>query len=205
MKTLLLGTPLVVALLCSSPVGLRAQDRPEVEIILHEGTSVEEQARRQLRRLLDRYDLSPWIFTRDVLIQTGVRPHSHPILTLNTRYLEDDMRQLSVFVHEQAHWYMYQAEDEPREQAFEELRRLYPEVPVGGSEGARSEFSTYLHLTVCWLEWEAMVHLVGEETARKNYDEITHYRWIYRRVLDDGEAIGAIMKRHGLVIPTKNG
>jgi len=45
-----------------------------------------------------------------------------------------------------------------------------------------------------------MIRLVGEEQARQLLSEKTHYTWIYERVLEDGEAIGEILKRHGLVI-----
>ncbi len=46
-----------------------------------------------------------------------------------------------------------------------ELKQRYPEVSVGEGRGARSEFSTYLHLAVCWLERDAMIRLVGQEQA----------------------------------------
>ena len=45
-----------------------------------------------------------------------------------------------------------------------------------------------------------MIRQVGEERARKILSEKTHYTWIYERVLEDGEAIGEILKRHHLII-----
>jgi hypothetical protein len=175
----------------------RAQERPVVEITLHGRTQPEERARVQLHRILHRYDLTPWIYTSHVQIQEGVRAHSHPILTDNPNFLDDDTRQLSIFVHEQFHWYLV-GEGEATEHAIEDLRRLYPEVPVGGDQGGRSEYSTYLHLLVGWLEWRAMVQLVGDEAARENYAGYRNYRWIYRTVLDDEAAIGEVMNRQGL-------
>ena len=65
-----------------------------------------EKAREQLKRILSKYDLDPWIFTQRVQIVAGVDPHSHPILTLNTDFLDNDELQLSVFLHEQAHWFV---------------------------------------------------------------------------------------------------
>lgn len=32
-------------------------------------------------------------------------PYSHPVLTLHTRHLKDDLALLSTFVHEEYHWY----------------------------------------------------------------------------------------------------
>src|SRR5262245_53037606 len=77
-----------------------------IDIRLQSGTPIEERGRDQLRRLLRAYDLHKWLFTRDVLIQSGVIPHSHPVLTLNTRYVDDDTAQLATFVHEQLHWFL---------------------------------------------------------------------------------------------------
>ena len=181
------------------PLACRAQEATAIDIALHDGTTLEEEGREQLQRILADYDLDPWIFTRQVVIQTGVIPHSHPVLTVNTRYLDDDVRQLSTFVHEQVHWF---ASDESTatERVIEELRQRYPEVPVGEGRGARSEYSTYLHLAVCWLELDAMIHLVGEEKARQLLSKKTYYTWIYEQVLENSETIGEILKRHDLMI-----
>jgi hypothetical protein len=46
-------------------------------------------------------------------------------------------------VHEQLHWYL--AEHPQQTQAAEdELRKIYPKVPVGGGEGGKDQESTYL-------------------------------------------------------------
>ena len=192
-------TTLVLLGLFAYPQSIQAQDTTSIDIALHSGTALEEKGRQQLRRLLNDYDLDPWIFTRKVVIQSRVIPHSHPVLTLNTRYVDDDVRQLSTFLHEQIHWFA-DTDTIATERVIREFRQRYPEVPVGGGRGARSEFSTYLHLAVCWLELDAMIRQVGEERARKILSEKTHYTWIYERVLEDGEAIGEILKRHHLII-----
>jgi hypothetical protein len=70
-----------------------------------------------------------WIFTHDIRIETRVIPHSHPILTLNTRSLDDDDRLLSTFVHEQLHWGV----QKPDEGLITQLAHRYPILPVGNS------------------------------------------------------------------------
>ena len=82
----------------------QANPTEPLRIRLHSGTPLEERGRDQLHRLLHTYDMQKWLFTHDVLVQSGVIPHSHPVLTLNTRYLDDDTAQLATFVHEQLHW-----------------------------------------------------------------------------------------------------
>ncbi len=192
-------TALVLLSLLAYPPTTWAQDTTRIDIDLHSGTALEEKGREQLQRIVADHDLDPWIFTQKVVIQSRVIPHSHPVLTLNTRYVGDDVHQLSTFLHEQIHWFA-DADTIATQRVIGEFRQRYPEVPVRGGQGARSEFSTYLHLAVCWLELDAMIRLVGQEQARQLLSEKTHYMWIYERVLEDGEAIGEILKRHNLII-----
>ena len=90
---------LVVALV----VNHTASGQATIEIRLRQGTTGEAQTRDQLRRLLATYDLSPWLYTRSVVIDERAIPFSHPFLTLHTRHLKDDDLLLSTFVHEQFH------------------------------------------------------------------------------------------------------
>jgi hypothetical protein len=41
-----------------------------------------------------------------MVIKERAIPHSHPVLTLNTRNLDSDDQLLSAFLHEQLHWYL---------------------------------------------------------------------------------------------------
>jgi hypothetical protein len=176
-----------------------------LEIRLHRGTPLDERGRDQLRRLLRTYDLRKWLFTRDVLIQSGVIPHSHPVLTLNTRYVDDDIAQLATFVHEQLHWFLTDHVERAKTgAALTELRALYPTVPTALPEGARGERSTYLHLIVCYLELQALTELLGEPHARQQLERWTHYTWVYRTVLADTERIGGLLRRQGLVVPERS-
>ena len=130
------------------------------------------------------HDLHKWLFTRDVLLQSGVIPHSHPVLTLNTRYVDDDTAQLATIVHEQLHWFLTDHVERAKTNAtLTELRALYPTVPTALPEGAMGERSTYLHLIVCHLELQALTALLGEQSARQQLQRWTHYTWVYRTVL----------------------
>ncbi|NBB75282.1 MAG: hypothetical protein GVY35_16675 [Bacteroidetes bacterium] len=161
----------------------------------------EAQAREQLQRLLSEYDLDPWIVTTRIRIAAGEIPHSHPILTLNTKYLDDDLRQLATFLHEQMHWYeSADAREAAVDRAIEDLRQRYPNPPDHEAIGTRSAYSTYLHLMVNGLTFDALRHLLGEAEARTLTNENPIYRWVNQRVLDDTEAIRAILDAHGLII-----
>ena len=118
---------------------------PDMEMTLAHGPGTEAQTRDQLQRLLKTYDLSGWTGTRNVLIDQDAIPHSHPILTLHTRHLKDDLALLSTFVHEEYHWYET-AHPQETAAAIAELKTAYPHVPVDGQDGASDEQSSYLHI-----------------------------------------------------------
>ncbi len=171
-----------------------------LQITLANNSPAEQQVQTQLERLLREYDVSPWIFTREVRIDQGARiPFSHPVLTLDTQSAPD-IELLSAFLHEQLHWFE-EAYPEPRERAIAELKTLYPDAPGGPPEGARDLYSTYLHLLVCFWEYEGMKQLVGAERATTMLAARTYYRWVYRTVLQDAEKIGAVLARQGLSLP----
>lgn len=174
-------------------------------ITAHSGLDAENEGVSQLRRLLEQFDLDRWINTNDIVIQSRAVPHSHPVLTLNTRYLSggeqapNDHAQLSVFVHEQGHWY-FTARRAATMAAIEELGRLYPETPSSQQGGASERQSTLLHLMVCMLEYDAMVELIGRDGARALLGASEIYPWVHARVLnaEDSARIRAVMAAHGL-------
>jgi hypothetical protein len=184
-----------IILLCSYLGGAT----PQIDISLAHGSAAEMKTRDQLQRLLKTYDLSDWVWTRIIIIEERAIPHSHPVLTLNTRH-DDDALLLSTFVHEEYHWY---ETAHPRETAaaIAELKTKFPGLPVGGQDGAADEESSYLHVIVCYAEWQKMKALVGAERARQTMEfwARDHYRAIYRLVLDNEAAVGDIVKRHSLI------
>lgn len=156
----------------------------------------------QLERLIRAHDLSQWTFTREIVIDEKSIPHSHPVLTLHTRHLNQDDELLSTYLHEQLHWFLasYPAETKAAEQ---DLMKLYITVPVGYPEGANDNESTYLHLLDCRLEQQADLAVLGEHRTAEvmQFWAADHYRWIYRTVLYDGPKIDEILERHGLAAP----
>jgi hypothetical protein len=183
----------------SSTLGARPR---EVRIAMHSGTELEQRGKEQLERILSAYHLEKWLFTDEVVIQSRVLLHSHPVLTLNTRYLDDDVTQLATFVQEQLHWFLTDAVSEQSvHAAIAELETTYASVPSKPPEGARGSESTYLHLIVCHLELQALIELLGETRAREYLAGVDHYTWVYKTVLEDTEAIHTILTRHGIEVP----
>lgn len=181
-------------------VPLTAMAQSSIQISLNSNTPLEQEGKKQLERILDTYTLDKWIFTDRVRIESYATPHSHPVLTLNTRYTDNnDEGQLATFLHEQIHWFADE-DSLTTEKVINRFRTMYPSVPVGDGQGARDEYSTYLHLLVCWLEFDGLRELIGEEQARAILAEKSYYRWIYDKVLKETDRIGDVVKEFGMVI-----
>jgi hypothetical protein len=191
---------LIPFLLLGQSVAAQTANKP-LEITLKHNDQREQQTKQQLQRLISAYDVSDWIITQKIIIESGfnVIPHSHPVLTLSTRHLKDDELLLSTFVHEQLHWFLGQNPKET-EEAYQELRSLFPKVPVGFPEGARNEESTYKHIIVCYLEYQAVKSLFGELKAKQvmGFWATDHYTWIYETVLEREREIGSLVRKHKL-------
>ena len=165
-------------------VDLCGQSRLDIE--LKNNSRGEQQTRDQLQRLMREYDLTPFIFTRSILIDEKAIPHSHPVLTLHTRHLKQDEQLLSTFIHEQAHWWTSSQDNfAAMNSALTALRSMFPKVPAGPPEGAANENSTYLHLVVVYLEYRGIQEVLGGRKARQvmEFWSNDHYTWIYKTVL----------------------
>lgn len=170
-------------------------------IITKTGIEREEKTKNQLLRLLKTYDLSKWTFTRKIAIEHRSIPHSHPELTVNTYFLDDDVKILSIYLHEQIHWHLYNNLISTN-LAIKKLKQIYRNAPIRLPEGSGTERSTYLHLIVNYLEYKAMQDLVGREKAKETIEAFSnkYYRWIYRTVLSDESEIAKIVEMYDLDI-----
>jgi len=172
---------------------------PAVKITLQHGSERETRTRSQLERVLADYDLTKYTFTKSVVIDEQAINHAFPVLTLNTRFANSEDELLSSFVHEQLHWHL--RDHGPAMQLIvADLRRMYPRVPVGGSEGAETEYSTYGHLIDCYLEIQADRRFIGAERTAAVVANKGHYTWIYRTVLADEAKIARLVTRERLDI-----
>lgn len=161
--------------------------------------SRERAAVAELQEVVRRYDVDRWTYTRHIFIDRDAIPHSHPVLTLDTGKPGDPQVQLASFLHEQFHWYL-ESRPQNTDEAIAAFRKLFHDPPDGKGMAARNDESTYLHLIVCDLEFQAMTRLVGESRARELLAGWRHYTWIYRQVLDNPE-IRRVNARYGLLLP----
>jgi hypothetical protein len=186
------------ALICfDRPADAQVPGPRAIEIRLASDTDLERQARSQLERILARWDLSKWYFTRAVQIESGATPHSHPVLTLNTNGLANDSIKSVSFIHEQLHWFLSR-HHAATDSAIADLRLRYPDAPT---EDAGDRESTYLHLLVGMLEFNATQELFGQAWARERLSKVPFYKWVYQEILERPEPIRQILRKHGLDSP----
>src|SRR5437870_126082 len=153
-----------------------------------------ERVRDMLLRLRNDFELRPFEYCRNVRIAPTEIPFSHPEITLNT-WIDDELALLAGYLHEQMHWYVtWYSHVRPDQwcDIFVSLRHRYPQVPTGGAEGARDAFSAYLHLVVNWLEVETTSRFIDRERVIAHVRALPYYRWIYRTVTDDWQALAAL-------------
>ena len=177
-------------------------DRVRITVDLSHARREGERVHALLLALRRRHDLSRYEYTKVVRIVPGSDTYSSPILTLGNRFAGSEDLLLSTYLHEQMHWYLWYL-DTPRHDpvaAFlDELVRRYPTAPTELPDGARGYEATYVHLVVNWLEIAATAEYIGRQRAFGLAEVQRSYRWIYRTVLRDWDALGELYERHGLV------
>jgi hypothetical protein len=188
-----LAAALIGTLLTTAVVGAG----PTVKIELRHGTPREARTKSMLERVLADFDLKRYLFTRNVVIEEQAINHAFPVLTLNVRFADSEDELLSSFIHEELHWHLRDRAN-GMQRALAELRTWYPRVPVGGAEGAETEYSTYGHIVDCYLEVQADRQLIGLDRTAAVIKNKGHYTWIYKTVLQDEARITALVRRNGL-------
>jgi hypothetical protein len=173
------------------------------QIELASGSDSEQRLQRRLSKLLARYGprLGRWQFTDRVVLDDKSISHSHPVLTIGarTKGARTDAGLLAVYLHEQIHWFLNEHPVRLR-RALRDLRARYPQVRVGAKDGgATDEESTYLHLLVCTLEYDALRGMIGKASSTRLLSSKPYYEWIYKTVVRDFEEIRHLCIFHQLV------
>jgi hypothetical protein len=200
MKTMLLRsttrTIVLILLVCVCVSG----KTPKLNITLKTFSDREQKKKSQLIRLADEYDLTRYTITRDIVIEEGAVNHSSPVLTLNPMFLDNDDRALSVYVHEQGHWVMMTRHHAPTRDMIVELRRLYPNINIQPPYGDGNPGTSYGHLVVIMLEWQALEELIGVRRARAvlEYKRQERYRDLFGTVMDHRSQMEEFLKRYDL-------
>lgn len=172
-------------------------ETPKLNLKLAHRAPCEERTMIQVQQLAKQYDLKKFTITRDILIEQGAMAHAKPVLTMNCRFLDNDDRALSQYVHEQGHWVLGRREGELRP-LYLALTSAFPHIPTEYPKGGFGERDSYFHLAVILLEWQAMEALVGEKRAlaEMKWKQGDHYTELYRAVLENRAVVEKILKEN---------
>lgn len=173
-----------------------------IDVDLEHAAREAERVRTMLTALRRRHDLSRYEYTKVVRIVPGSETFAHTVLTLGNRFAENEDMLLSTYLHEQMHSYLWYLGTPDRDMVapfYDELVRRYPDAPIELPDGARDYDATYTHLVVNWLEIAATSEFIGRERAMAVARTTRSYRWIYRTVLKDWDALGELYERHDIV------
>ncbi len=184
------------------PVARSDPDVFRIDIDLDHARREGDRVCGMLTALRRRHDLARYEYTGIVRIVPGGDTFAQPILTLGNRFAATEDELLSTYLHEQMHWYLWHLGTPERDMVapfMDELVRRYPDAPTEPPEGARGYDATYLHLVVNWLEIAATSEFIGRERAVAVARAQRSYRWLYRTVLKDWDALGELYERHDIV------
>ncbi|HKC65327.1 MAG TPA: hypothetical protein VKB86_16920 [Pyrinomonadaceae bacterium] len=189
----------VIAALMLFPVLVQAKT-PKLNITLKHGTPLEQQRKEQIERLAAEYDLEKYTITRDIIIEQGGVNHSAPVLTQNIRFLDNDDRALSAYVHEQGHWVLMERHRGEVREMLQDLKRMYPDLPIAVPQGDGNEGTSYIHLVVIMLEWQALENLIGPERAKAvlDFKRQDHYTALYSTVMENRSQMEKFLKHYGV-------
>jgi hypothetical protein len=169
-----------------------------IDIRTAHGSEREWQGADALRSALAGRDLRRYLMTDLVTVNEEIRGGiSHPLtLSPGTLLGRDPHAVLSVFLHEQMHWIQGPGVDAATTEAA--TRWPDPPPPPAGSYDAKS---SWLHISICSLEYVSLADVIGEADAIAALRGRLHYSWMYERILADPAWARDMLSRHGLSVP----
>ncbi len=178
------------------PAGLPATG---VDVRTVHGSDSEKAGAEALLAVLAEHDLRRWMFTDLVTVDDDIRGGvSHP-LTLNPRLLtQRPALAMTTFQHEQMHWLQGPGVDA----ATTEASQRWPDPPLLPTGGHDAQ-STWLHVTVCGLEYLSLSEILGRADAEAELRQHRVYSWIYEQILADPEWLADLLARHDLHVPSE--
>lgn len=169
-------------------------------INLKHNSATEIATKQRLEKIIATYKIDKYIYTKNVMLEDSMIPHSHPVLTINTADTTDE-NLVSTFLHEQMHWFILSKNDQTKK-VYTILKKEFPGAKINFPDGSGDEQSTYEHLIVCYYEYQALKELCGQEKADKVmvYLKGKLYKWIYTTMLENEEKIRRILIENNLTL-----
>ena len=183
---------------CGADPPARAALASAVDVRTAHGTDREYAARAALRAVLAEHDLRRWMFTDVVTVDETIRGGvSHPLTISPGLLLQRPALALATFLHEQLHW----LEGPGTDSASAEASERWPDPPPLAAGGASDPTSTWLHVSVCALEYHSLSEILGPSAAADELRQHVSYSWIYGQILASPDQFSGFLHRHSLEVP----
>ncbi len=165
-------------------------------VITTNQTGTEESTKARLQEVLQEYNINKWLFKDSVRIVDNQIPHSHPIITLNSRP-QTDLSLLGTLIHENIHWILL-SKERNMNAAIVEIKQKFTTIPDGQNAGSQS--STYLHLLVNYLEFDGISQIANQRAAIAIFERRKYYKWVHKTVIQNIDYFEKLVIKHNLKI-----
>jgi len=155
----------------------------------------EMEVKEVLSRLLKEYRLPT--YTEEINVEFKARPHSHPILTMNTRIL-DWRCVMKQFVHEQMHWFHHGHPKE--EEGYIYLHKKYPLIDKEEFKHNRPR-SFWTHIVVCWNTENFLRNIISQENLDYMNSECQSYVKTEKMIRDKFDEIRKDLEKFDMIAP----
>ncbi len=177
----------------------RAAQASDVDIRTAHGADRENAGSAALRAVLAEHDLRRWMFTDLITIDETIRGGvSHPLTISPALLVQRPARPGADHVPARAAALAGRTRHRQREA---EARTRWPDPPPLSAGGATGPTSTWLHMSVCALEYHSLAELLGPFAAAAELRQHAGYSWIYRQILASPDRFSSFLHRHGLKVP----
>jgi hypothetical protein len=79
------------------------------------------------------------------------------------------------------------------------MKSQFPDAPSDKNGGAKDDYSTYLHLGVCYYEFKEAERLLGSTEAKRIFEKSDVYKRVRKQVLEKSDLIENGLKATDLV------
>ncbi len=165
----------------------------ELEITAKNNLEEEKEVVEIVKELTEKYNIP--LFTNRIQVETKVIPHTHPILTLNTR-TRDHVDLLQTLVHEQFHWF---AQQNPKyDKAIKYLKKNYEDNRECNITGKYPN-SFWEHIIVCFNTRKTLSKLINKKELEHAYTVGHQYMKTEKLVLDKFKQIEKELEEFDMV------
>jgi len=165
----------------------------EINISAKSNTINEVECVRIARQVIGHYDVP--IFTKEIVVEEGSVPHSHPVLTLNTKS-KDPLVIFKTLLHEQLHWFVQQQSQ--YQEAIYYLKQNYKDNGEHNKSGTYPN-SFWEHLIVCFNTRNILVEVFSVDEIEHVYNQWQAYPETEAFVVDNFSKLKNDLEKFGMI------